>query len=129
MKPIQPHAITVVGLAYGDCGKGTVVNFLTRERQAHTVVRFNGGPQAGHNVVTPDGRHHTFSQFGSGALVPGTRTLLSQFVLIEPYALLNESDHLERLNVVDPLASLMIDRRSVVITPAHQAANRLVNTI
>jgi adenylosuccinate synthase len=125
MKPIQPHAITVVGLAYGDCGKGTVVNFLTRERQAHTVVRFNGGPQAGHNVVTPDGRHHTFSQFGSGALVPGTRTLLSQFVLIEPYALLNESDHLGRLNVVDPLASLMIDRRSVVITPAHQAANRL----
>jgi adenylosuccinate synthase len=75
------HTI-VVGLAFGDCGKGSLVDYLTRSIGARTVVRFNGGPQAGHNVVTPAGRHHTFSQFGSGTLA-GARTLLSRFMLIE----------------------------------------------
>ena len=119
------HAILVVDLAYGDCGKGTVVDYLTRRCGAGLVVRFNGGPQAGHNVVTPDGRHHTFSQFGSGTFVPGVRTLLSRFMLIEPYALFNEAAHLAGVGVGDALGRLMIDARCPVITPAHQAANRL----
>ncbi|MGA2499222.1 MAG: adenylosuccinate synthetase [Tepidisphaeraceae bacterium] len=119
------HAITVIGLAFGDCGKGSIVDFLTRTRDAHTVVRFNGGPQAGHNVVTPDGRHHTFSQFGSGTFVPGVRTLLSRFMLIEPYALFNEAAHLQDVGLTDSLDRLFIDARCPVITPSHQAANRL----
>src|SRR5687768_676429 len=119
------HAILVIDLAYGDCGKGTIVDFLTRRHRAHTVVRFNGGPQAAHNVVTPGGRHHTFAQFGSGTFVPGVRTLLSRFVLVEPYALFNEAEHLDSVGVVDALSRLVIDERCVVITPAHQAANRL----
>ena len=117
--------IAVVDLAYGDCGKGTIVDFLTRRCQATAVVRFNGGPQAGHNVVTPDGRHHTFSQFGSGSFFPGVKTVLSRFMLIEPYALLNESLALHEIGVADPLGRLVIDRNCLVITPAHQAANRL----
>ena len=121
----QRHAITVIGLAFGDCGKGSIVDFLTRARGAHTVVRFNGGPQAGHNVVAPDGRHHTFSQFGSGTFVPGVRTLLSRFMLIEPYALFNEAAHLRQIGLTDALDRLFIDARCPVITPSHQAANRL----
>src|SRR4051812_324807 len=116
----------VVDLAYGDCGKGTIVDFLARRSPGDcTVVRFNGGPQAGHNVVTPDGRHHTFSQFGSGSFVPGVRTFLSRFMLIEPYALLKEAHHLQDLGVPDPLVRLTIDARCPIITPAHQAANRI----
>jgi adenylosuccinate synthase len=122
---MQRHAIVVVDLAFGDCGKGTVVDYLARREGAHTVVRFNGGPQAGHNVITPDGRHHTFSQFGSGTFVPGVRTLLSKYMLVEPYALLNEAGHLLSVGVGDALDRLLIDRRAPVITPAHQAANRL----
>jgi adenylosuccinate synthase len=121
----DPRAILVVDLAYGDCGKGTIVDFLARHTGTRMVVRFNGGPQAGHNVVTPDGRHHTFSQFGSGTFVPGARTLLSRFMLIEPYALLNETDHLRSLGVPDALDRLLIDGACPVITPCHQAANRL----
>lgn len=121
----QRRAIIVVDLAYGDCGKGSIVDFLTRHCRAQTIVRFNGGPQAGHNVVTRDGRHHTFSHFASGTFVPGVRTLLSHFMLIEPYALLNEAAHLQQIGVINPLTRLMIDRRCPVITPAHQAANRL----
>ena len=67
-----------------------MVDYLVRSHAADLVVRFNGGPQAGHNVVLPDGRHHTFAQFGSGSFVPGVRTLLSRLMLIEPYAMLNE---------------------------------------
>lgn len=119
------RALMVVDLAFGDCGKGSIVDYLCRREAAHCVVRFNGGPQAGHNVVTPDGRHHTFSQFGSGTFLPGVRTLLSRFMLIDPYALLNEEHHLDEIGVTDPTARLMIDRRCIVITPAHQAANRL----
>ena len=119
------HAIVVVDLAFGDCGKGTVVDFLARRCGARAVVRFNGGPQAGHNVVTPDGRHHTFSQFGGGTFLPGVRTVLSRFVLVEPYALFNEAAHLAGLGVGDAMDRLLIDARCPVITPAHQAANRL----
>jgi adenylosuccinate synthase len=121
----RAHAFQVVDLAYGDAGKGTLVDYLVRRHNAHTVVRFNGGPQAGHNVVTPDGRHHTFAQFGSGTFVPGVRTLLSCFMLIEPYALFDELAHLESLGVTDALERLTIDADCPVITPIHQAANRL----
>jgi adenylosuccinate synthase len=122
---LRRRAFLVVDLAFGDCGKGTIVDYLARRHDAHTVVRFNGGPQAGHNVVAPDGRHHTFSQFGSATFLPSVRTVLSRFMLIEPYALLNEAAHLRLLGVGDALDRLMIHERCPVITPAHQAANRL----
>ena len=119
------RAIIVVDLGFGDAGKGTVIDALARCNDAKTVVRFNGGPQAGHNVVSEDGRHHTFAQFGSAMLLPGTRTLLSRFMLIEPYAMLREAEHLTSIGVGDALRRTWIDRRCVVITPVHIVANRL----
>jgi adenylosuccinate synthase len=125
MSTLHRTSVLVIDLAFGDCGKGTIVDFLARRHDRCTVVRFNGGPQAGHNVVTRDGRHHTFSQFGAGSFVPSARTFLSRFMLIEPYALLNEAQHLDSLGVPDVMGRLTIDGRCAVITPAHQAANRL----
>lgn len=119
------QAIIVVDLAFGDSGKGGIVDFLTRTRGAHTIIRFNGGAQAGHNVVTPDGRHHTFSQFGSGLFVPNVRSYLSRHMLIEPYAMFNEEDHLRALGVPDAFARTLIDRRARVITPYQVVANRV----
>lgn len=55
----------IVGLFYGDEGKGTTVDFLTREYKAELVVRYNGGPQAAHHVVIENGTWHCFAQFGS----------------------------------------------------------------
>src|SRR5579862_4111133 len=91
------HYASVLGLGFGDCGKGRFVDALTRLWQAHTVVRFNGGAQAGHNVVTPadaktPARHHTFSQFGAGTLVPGVRTVLVDPMILHPTALLIEAE-------------------------------------
>ena len=90
------------------------------------VVRFNGGPQAGHNVVTPDGRHHCFAQLGAGGFVPGTRTFLSRFMLVEPLSLEREEHVLRRgQGVQGTLERLTIDRRAVVVTPFHKHLNRL----
>ena len=107
---------TVVDLGYGDAGKGAVVDRLCRDGGVHTVVRFNGGAQAGHNVVTPDGRRHTFAQFGSGTFVPGVRTHLSRFMLVDPLALATEAARLRTLGVRDAFARLTVDRRAPLTT-------------
>lgn len=119
------NATIVVDLGFGDSGKGTIVDFLSRTKDVAAVVRFNGGGQAAHNVITPDGRHHTFSLFGSGTFVPGIRTHLSRFVLFDPSALRNEAQHLETLGCEDPFAKLSIDETALVVTPFQKAANRL----
>lgn len=115
--------VVVVDLGYGDAGKGTVVDWLCATRPVHAVVRFNGGAQAGHNVVMPDGRHHTFAQFGSGTL-RGVPTHLSRFVVADPLALSAEAAHLAAIGVPDPYAMITIDRRALLATPYHVAANR-----
>ncbi|HEX7304253.1 adenylosuccinate synthetase [Lentzea sp.] len=117
----RDHVI-VVGLGFGDEGKGAVVDALCADGPVSAVVRFNGGAQAAHNVVV-DGRHHTFSQFGSGTLA-GVPTWLSRFVLVEPIALATESRELEAIGVADPLSLLSVDAGALLTTPFHVAANR-----
>lgn len=118
-------AAILVGLGYGDEGKGTWTDYLARTGPVHTVVRFNGGAQAGHNVVLPDGRHHTFAQLGSGSFVRGVNTHLSRFMLLNPLRLLREDDELRALGVTDALARTSVDRRTLVTTPFQVSANRL----
>lgn len=118
-------AFIVVDLGFGDAGKGTLTDWLVRRHGARCVVRFNGGAQAGHNVVTEDGRHHTFAQFGAGTFVPGVRTHLARTTVIHPLALLVEARHLARKGVTDALERLTVSEGAQVITPFHQAAGRL----
>ena len=122
------RAIITVGLGFGDEGKGATVDFLARRLEADLVVRYCGGSQAGHNVQLPDGRRHTFSQFGAGTLADASdhpRTYLGPNVIIDPPALAREAGHLLHLGVPDPLRLLTIHPRCLVATPWHQAANRL----
>lgn len=119
------RAFIVVDLGFGDAGKGHLVDHLVRRHQAGVVVRYNGGAQAGHNVVTPEGIHHTFSQFGSGSLVPGVKTILSRHVVLHPGALQVEAEVLATKGVQDPLGRIRISDLAIVITPYHQAANRI----
>lgn len=121
----QNQAIVIADLGFGDAGKGTITDFLARRLSAHTVVRYNGGPQAAHNVVTPNGRHHTFSQFGSGMFLRWTTTLLSRFMLINPLNMLKEERHLAMLGITNAFERTLIDQRALVITPFHKAINRL----
>ncbi len=118
-------AYIVADLGFGDSGKGSMVDFLVRQHNAATVVRFNGGAQAAHNVALPDGRHHVFAQFGSGTFVPGVRTHLSRFMLVDPVALWQEDLHLQAVGVFDAFNRLSIDERAPVVTCFQRAANRL----
>ena len=119
------RAYIIVDLGFGDAGKGVLTDFLVRRFGAGLVVRYNGGAQAGHNVVTSDGHHHTFSQFGSGSFIPGVKTYLSRHVVIHPSALLIEGDILAKKGVPAPFSRLHVSNQALVITPFHQAANRI----
>ena len=122
------RAIITVGLGFGDEGKGATVDFLVRRLEADLVIRYCGGSQAGHNVQLPDGRRHTFSQFGAGTLANASdppRTYLGPNVVIDPLALVREAGHLSELGVHDPMRLLTIHPRCLVTTSWLQALNRL----
>lgn len=78
----------VIGLAFGDEGKGTVVDMLSTDEIVELVVRFSGGQQVGHTVYTND-KSHTFSNFGSGTL-QNIPTYWSQFCTVDPFGFYNE---------------------------------------
>jgi adenylosuccinate synthase len=115
----------VVDLGFGDSGKGTIVDYLTRSEDISLIVRYNGGAQCGHNVVDPDGRHFCFHQFGSGTMVPGVRTYLSNFVLFNPLALFQEEKDLQAVGITDGYSRMFVDKHALVTTPYHILINRL----
>lgn len=89
------RARIVIGANFGDEGKGLVTDYLCAQG-AGVVVRFNGGANAGHTVITPDNERHVFRHFGSGTFceVP---TFLSQFVICNPILFFEELDQLTAL--------------------------------
>jgi adenylosuccinate synthase len=117
-------AIITVGLGFGDEGKGAAVDFLVRERGADLVVRSSGGAQAGHNVVLPDGRRHSFSQFGAGTLA-GVKTWLGPRMILNLATMGPEAAHLRTLGVTDPFALLSAHPDGLLSTPYHVVMNRL----
>lgn len=135
---MKRHA-AVIGLGYGDEGKGAIVDYLTSRHSPygpghfHTVVRFNGGAQAGHRVFQSDaipashagggGGFHIHSQFGSGFL-NGLNTHLSRFSLVDPLALASEAEHLDSMMPGQAFRYLTIDRHALLVTPFHSAANK-----
>jgi adenylosuccinate synthase len=118
-------AYLVAGLGFGDEGKGATVHYLVEKHKAGLVVRYNGGSQAEHNVVTKDGKHHTFSQFGSGTL-SGARTHLSRFMLVNPMSMMHEAEHLYEIGVRNVWERTTVEDKAVIITPFQAAVNRLV---
>jgi adenylosuccinate synthase len=121
---MQKQAYVVTDLGYGDSGKGSITDFLVRDKDASLVIRYNGGAQAAHNVVLPDGRHHTFAQWGSGTFA-GARTFLSKHMIVHPFGLVREAEHLISVGVSNPWGLLTIDERALVITPYQQSMNRI----
>lgn len=102
----------VLGLGFGDEGKGAHVNHLCGQAKNPLVVRFNGGHQVGHTVVL-DGKRHPFSNFGSGTL-QGTPTYWSEFCTVSPMGVRKEGDVLRKLGV-EP--KLIFNANAMVTTP------------
>ena len=89
-------AFAVIGANFGDEGKGLVTDYLCAKEGAEVVVRFNGGAQAGHTVVTPEGRRHVHHHFGSGTLL-GVPTYLSEYFICNPILFIRELEELSDL--------------------------------
>src|SRR6187402_1559457 len=88
------NAFVVIGLGYGDEGKGLTTDYLCKEYKNSIVIRFNGGQQAGHCVVMNDGRQHIFSNLGSGTFrnVP---TYWSKYCTFSPGFFLEEFNEID----------------------------------
>jgi adenylosuccinate synthase len=119
------RASVVVDLGYGDGGKGATTDYLVRgSTEPSVVIRYNGGAQCGHTVVTEEGQRHIFQQFGSGTLA-GAPTFLSRFVLVNPIELFEEANKLAALGIDHPLKHIWVSENATLTTPFHIAANRI----
>ena len=85
-------AIVLVGAQWGDEGKGKATDLLGE--QVDYVVRYQGGNNAGHTVVTPDGAHFALHLLPSGILTPGVTCVIGNGVVIDPAVLIGEIDQL-----------------------------------
>lgn len=120
------NAIITVGLGFGDEGKGATIDALARQFHSKLVVRYTGGAQALHNVVTPEGIRHGFSQFSSAFLIKErTDSLLADGMLVNPLDMLMEAEILVKKGVPDPLKRSFIHENCLMITPFHIGLNRL----
>jgi adenylosuccinate synthase len=104
--------VAVIGANFGDEGKGMMTDYFAATGKYETVIRFNGGSQAGHTVETPDGKRHVFSQIGSGTFA-GLPTHISRFMLVNPIFFMREVAALEAHGItpkvsMDPDVCLII---------------------
>jgi adenylosuccinate synthase len=110
----------VIGLGYGDEGKGVTTEYLCSQDPTNTIVaRFSGGQQAGHKVMKGD-VEHIFSNFGAGTL-SGCPTYWSQHCTFDPVAFCREYRVLKQEGA-DPL--VFIHPEAMVTTPYDKHANQ-----
>jgi adenylosuccinate synthase len=111
--------IVVVGAQWGDEGKGKIVDLIAP--CVDVVVRYQGGPNAGHTVVVGEERF-VLQTLPSGVLRPGKRCVIGSGVVVDPAALLEEMDGLRAAGL--DLDQLYLSQAAHVITPYHQALDR-----
>ncbi|MBN2492857.1 MAG: adenylosuccinate synthase [Planctomycetes bacterium] len=110
----------VVGLQWGDEGKGKIVDLLARE--AEIVVRFQGGANAGHTVQV-GAETFVLHLIPSGILHPRTTCVVSNGVVLDPEVLLGEVDALEQRGV-GVQGRLFVSDRAHLVLPHHVAIDR-----
>ncbi len=108
--------LVVVGVQWGDEGKGKIVHLLGK--QADAVVRYQGGNNAGHTVIF-DGKHFVLHLIPSGILEPGKKCLIGNGVVVDPEALLEEIAFLEQKKV-RVKGRLFVSDAAHVILPYHR---------
>ena len=120
---LRNTAQVVIGTQFGDEGKGRLIDYYAaRVGGEGIVIRFNGGAQAGHTVVTPEGVRRVFSHVGSGAFV-GAATFLSRFFVSNPILFLREIESLAGKGVQP---AVYVDPQSPVTTPYDMMINQIV---
>ncbi|MBQ1415755.1 MAG: adenylosuccinate synthase, partial [Selenomonas sp.] len=107
--------VVVTGTQWGDEGKGKIVDYLAQ--QADTVVRFQGGSNAGHTVVV-DGEAYKLRLMPSGILFKGSHCVVGNGVAFDPMVMLEEMDGLAERGI--DLSGIRISNRAHVVLPYHR---------
>ena len=120
--PLHPKALSVIGMQWGDEGKGKIIDVLASAFDV--VVRFQGGANAGHTIVH-EGKKHKLSLIPSGVLHAHTVGVLGNGVVIDPWALVEEIERLTREGATISPHSLKIADNAGLIMPFHKDLDRL----
>ncbi len=116
------------GMQFGDEAKGSFVDYLAHEKDIDCVIRYNGGSQASHTVVTPAKMIHKFSQLGSGMFLDKCHTYLTENMVINFDSLIVELEVFSEktgIPIPDLIDRIHIHENCYVVTPYHKLINRL----
>lgn len=116
-RSLSPNSTIVVGIQWGDEGKGKIVDLLSKE--SDLVVRFQGGNNAGHTVVV-DGKSFFLHLIPSGILRDNVKCLIANGVVIDPKICLEEIDQLKQQGFLKSDENLLISENAHVIMPYHR---------
>jgi adenylosuccinate synthase len=108
-------ADVLLGLQWGDEGKGKIVDVLTSKYDI--IARFQGGPNAGHTLEF-DGIKHVLHTIPSGIFHPGVINLIGNGVVIDPVIFEREINEIKALNI--PMSELLISKKAHLILPTHK---------
>ena len=115
-------AIVLIGAQWGDEGKGKATDLLGSK--VDYVVRYQGGNNAGHTIVTPAGEHFALHLVPSGIITPNCTSVIGNGLVVDPGALLSEMDGLAARGV--DLSGLLISANAHLVMPHHRALDRVV---
>ncbi|MET0298159.1 MAG: adenylosuccinate synthetase, partial [Flavitalea sp.] len=110
----------LLGLQWGDEGKGKIVDFLAP--QYDVIARFQGGPNAGHTLYVND-KKIVLHQIPSGIFHQNTINLIGNGVVLDPVTLKRECESVKAFGV-DYAKNLYISQRTHVILPTHRALDK-----
>ncbi|GAA1195506.1 adenylosuccinate synthase [Prauserella alba] len=114
-------AIVLIGAQWGDEGKGKATDLLGDK--VEWVVRYQGGNNAGHTVVLPDGQDFALHLIPSGILTPGVTNVIGNGVVVDPGVLLDELEGLEARDI--DTSRLLLSADAHLIMPYHVAIDKV----
>ena len=117
---------SIVGLQWGDEGKGKIVDFLLGSNQYSYCLRFNGGNNAGH-TVEKNGKTYKLSLIPTGILTNGITNVITRGVVVNPLHFLKEITSLRDAGIIVNTSNLVIDAGCALIMPHHQQSDIVNN--
>ena len=115
-KQTGPSNIAVIGMEWGDEGKGKIIDFLAE--RADAVARFNGGNNAGHTIEA-DNKKIVVHLIPSGVMRKNILNIVGNGLVIDPKVLLQEIKNLEKNGIRVSPENLVISEKAHVILPHH----------
>jgi adenylosuccinate synthase len=115
---MQTKATFVVGLQYGDEGKGKIVDHLAETYDV--VVRGNGGANAGHTIVLKNGQALALHQIPSGIVYKNTLNIIGNGCFVDPIKLVGEIEDAKSKGINISPKSLLISEAAHLVLPIHK---------